>query len=1079
MMNRNFNQRYKAGQYMAGLALFVFAFQSPLALFAHPKAIASQQSAQETVTVKGIVLDDEDGKGLPGVTITDGQKKVIGNTSETGEFTIRIVKGSSLTFNMIGFTAVTRVITENQDKLSIRLVSSSSELNEVVVTALGIKRDEKALGYSVSVLKNEDLTNAMSNNWTNALTGKVAGLNMIKSGGGPAGSNKIILRGENSLLGESAALIVIDGVITSGSSGRSTGTGSSAYLSSDAPADFGNSLADINPDDIESVSVLKGPAATALYGSRGGNGAVIITTKSGKLNQKGIGVTINSNTSIETISRWPDYQTEYGQGDVGQDLYYSYLATADGASTRSTSSAWGPKFDGQSYFLYDPLTRTTSATRMPWVSYPDNHKEFFNTGSTFLNSIALDGGNEKTSARLSVTNLENKWIVPNTGYTRNTVSLSVNNKLTDKLQIASKINYTNKYSDNLPSTGYNNNTIMYFIRGLTPNMDMDWFKDYWLPNQVGIGQNRPFSSLLDNPYLIANEMLNKSNRNNVNGNVSATYNFLKNLSLMVRTSVDLSYEARSQQRPFNSNKFATGMYRTQNIYNQEINSDFMLRYDNKIGDKFEYAVTGGGSKMNNKYILDELRADQLLYPGVYSLANSKNPLLVIPVRTQYAVNSFYGLGSVTYDNFMYLDLTARNDWASTLATPTSTGNVSFFYSSASLSAVLSEKFKMPSQISYLKLRASLSQAGSGSTKAYQTAYAYNPTQFPGSLSNPTVIANPNLRPLLTTSYEFGLDLRLFESRLGFDIAVYNNDTKDQIIPSRIDYSSGYSGTILNVGKVRNKGIEVQLNAVPFKSSTGFNMNVFGTFSYNQNKVLALADSVGSLIMSSGPRGTIEARVGASMGDIYGLGYERAPDGQIIYRDGYPVMATNTKYLGNSTAAYKASIGTGFGYGKFKFNVLFDAQFGGKAYSLTHAVLAEEGKLTKTLPGRYNGIIGDGVVLNSDGSYSKNTVVATSAGTYYKSHFVRDNVESNLFSTDFIKLREARLDYTFTPKFLNKLGLQKGTIGLYGRDLFMFTHWPVFDPEFGTIGSTGDITAGFETGQFPSTRTFGLNITIGI
>ncbi|MET3115125.1 TonB-linked SusC/RagA family outer membrane protein [Pedobacter sp. CG_S7] len=1078
-MNMNSTQRHKAGQYVAGLALFVLALQMPQNTFASSAAVVFQQPAQETLTIRGTVVDDADGQPIPGVTIMDGQRKVLGVTSGTGGFQIKVPKGSSVIFTMLGYTESNRVMSTNQDNFSVRLKESSNALNEVVVTALGIKREEKALGYSVSTLKTEDLTNAISNNWTNALSGKVAGLNMIKSGGGPAGTNKIILRGENSLSGESEALIVIDGIITSGSSGRSTGTGSSAYLSGDSPADFGNSLADINPDDIESVSVLKGPAATALYGSRGGNGAVIITTKSGKLNQKGIGVTINSNTSIETISRWPEYQTEYGQGDVGQDLYYSYLATADGNSTRSTSSAWGPKFDGQSYFQYDPETRTTSATRLPWVSYPDNHKDFFQTGTTFLNSVALDGGNEKTSARLSITNLQNKWIIPNTGYNRNTVALSLSNKLTDKLQISSKVNYTNKYSDNLPSTGYNNQTIMYFIRGLTPNMNMDWFKDYWLPGQEGIAQNRPFSSLLDNPYLIANEMLNKSNRNNVVGNVTATYDFLKNLSLMVRTSVDLSYEARSQQRPFNSNKFANGMYRTQNIYNQEVNSDFLLRYNDKIGSKFEYSVTAGGSKMQNKYIRDELRADQLLYPDVFSFSNSKNLVVAMPYRADYAMNSFYGIGSVTYDRFLYLDLTARNDWTSILATPTSTENVSFFYSSASLSAVLSEKFQLPEQISFLKLRASLANAGSGTTKPYQTAYVYGPGAFPGSLENPTVIPNANLRPLMTTSYELGVDLRLFKSRLGLDVTVYQNDTKDQIIPSRIDNASGYTATILNVGKVTNKGLEIQVNGEPFKNKNGFNMNVFGTFSVNENRVIELADSVGSLVLSSGPRGTIEARVGGAMGDIYGLGYLRSPEGQIVYENGYPLMGQNTQYLGNSTARFKTSLGAGFGYKKFKLNVLFDAQFGGKAYSLTHAVLAEEGKLKKTLPGRENGIIGNGVVLNADGTYSPNTVIATSAGAYYKAHYVRDNVESNIFSTDYIKFREARLDYTFSPKFLKRVGLQKGTIGVYGRDLFMFTNWPAFDPEVGTIGSGGDITAGFETGQFPSTRTFGLNITIGI
>jgi TonB-linked SusC/RagA family outer membrane protein len=1074
----NYMQFKKPLRYL-GFAWIVVLMQLPQLLTAATGPVPSNFYFQETVNVKGTVKDAADKQPLPGVTITDNQKKVLGVTDQNGSFNLKVTKGSEISFNMIGYTVVKRVIEGAQGNLSIALSSSSSDLNEVVVTALGIKREEKALGYSVSTVKNEDLTDAISNNWTNALTGKVAGLNLLKSGGGPAGSNKIILRGENSLSGESAALIVIDGVITSGSSGRSTGSGSGAYLSGDSPTDFGNSLADINPDDIESVSVLKGPAATALYGSRGGNGAVIITTKSGKLNQKGIGITINSNTSIETISRWPDYQYEYGQGDAGQDLYYSYLATADGSSTRSTSSAWGPKFNGQSYFQYDPVTRTTSAQRLPWVPYPNNHKDYFRTGNTFLNSIALDGGNAKTSARLSVTNLKNNWIIPNTGYTRNTVSLSLTNKLTDKLQIASKINYTNKYSDNLPSTGYNNQSIMYFIRGLTPNMNMDWFKDYWIPGQEGFGQTRPFSSLLDNPYLIANEMLNKSNRNNVVGNVSATYNFTKNFSVMVRSSMDLSYEARSQQRPFNTNKFVNGMYRTQNIFTQETNSDFLLRYSNKFLSKFEYNVTGGGSQMHNRYTRDEVRADQLLYPGVYTFANAKNVLVTSPYRSQVAVNSLYALGSISYDGFLYLDLTARNDWTSTLARPTSTDNVSFFYPSAGLSAILSEKLKLPDFVSFLKLRGSIASVGSGGTAPYGTSYAYDPTGFPGGLSNPTVIANEDLRPLRTNSYELGLDVRLFKSRLSLDLAVYNNNTFDQIFRSPIDRASGYNAVILNAGKVQNRGVEVQLNGKPIKSKSGLNMDLFATFSFNDNKIVELADSIDTYVISSGPRGTIEARPGGVMGAIYGLGYQRSPDGQIIYSNGFPLLSDKSMFLGNSTARFKTGLGTNMSYKNFKLNLLFDAQFGGKGYSLTHAVLSEEGKLKKTIPGRYNGIIGEGVVQNADGTFSPNTVVATSAAAYYKAHFGRDNVESNIFSTDFIKFREARLDYSFKPQVLKRLGLQKATIGVYGRDLLMFTNWPAFDPEFGTIGADGDIAAGFETAQFPSTRTFGLNITIGI
>ncbi|GAB3924591.1 SusC/RagA family TonB-linked outer membrane protein [Mucilaginibacter myungsuensis] len=1042
-------------------------------------ATSSFFQQQQNVTVKGTVLDETDNSPLPSVTIVDAQRKPVGTTDINGNFNISVPRGTELTFSFVGYAPKKHVVTGAQEKLIIKIASSTSDLNEVVVTALGIKREEKALGYAVTNIKNKELTDAMPNNWTDALQGKVAGLNLIKSGGGPAGTSKIILRGETNLTGDNAALIVVDGVVTSGASARQTnpGLGGSAYLAADSPSDFGNSLSDINPNDIESVSVLKGPAAAALYGLRGSNGAIIITTKSGSA-RKGIGVTFNSNTAIDQVYHFPDYQMEYGQGADGQDLYYSYLATADGASTRSTSSAWGPKFNGQSYFQYDPVTNTTSATRLPWVPYKNNRQNFFETGRTFTNSISLEGGTEKTTARLSATNLKNTWIVPNTGYTRNTIALSASSKLTDKLQINGKVNYTNKYSDNLPSTGYNNQTIMYFLRGMTPNMNLDWFKNYYLTGQEDIAQSRPFSSLLDNPYLIANEMLNKSNRHQMTGTVSATYNFLKNLSLTVRTATDLSYEERSQQRPKSTNKFPDGSYRTQNLYSQEINSDFLARFNSTFLRKFDYSVTVGGSRLTNHYNKTELQADKLLYPGVYTLANSRVTLVSLPTMADYAFNSLYALGSLSYDNFVYLDVTARNDWASTLATPTSSDNSSFFYPSASLSVILSEKLNLPKQINYFKLRASLASTGSSGVAPYYTSTVYLPTQFAGGLTNSTLLPNLGLKPQRTRSLEFGTEMRLFKSRLGFDVAVYQNNTFDQILQGRIDPSAGSQAAIVNSGEVRNRGIEISANGTPVQTTGGLKWTLNGTFTANRSKIISLVDTVSNLVLSNGPRGTLEARVGQSFGDIYGLGYVYSPDGKIVYNNGLPLLSTTTKYIGNANPQFKGSLGSTFAYKKVSLTVLFDGQWGGTAYSLTSAVLSEEGKLTKTIPGRYNGIIGDGVMLDGSGNYVPNTVVAPSAQGYYNAHFNRDNVESNSFGTDFIKFREARIDYSFAPKLVQKLGMQKATIGLYGRNLFMWTNWPVFDPEFGTLDGSGQITAGFESGQFPSTRTMGFNLTIG-
>ena len=1032
--------------------------------------------AADPKPVKGRVTDAK-GDGLPGVSVRIKDTTTGASTAADGSYDLSAQPGNVLLFSFIGYEAQELVVGE-KSTYDVTLREDITSLDEVVVTALGIKREEKALGYAVTKVSNEQLTQAKSNNWTDALSGKVAGLNLVKSGGGPAGSNKIVLRGESSLAGDNDALIVVDGVVLGGSN-RATGGGSTAYLQSESPVDFGTSLNDINPEDIESVTVLKGPGATALYGSRGGNGAVIITTKSGKAHQKGIGVTFNSNSALDQISRWPDFQYEYGQGAAGED-YYSYGATADGPSTRSTSSAWGPKFNGQSYFQYDPATGTAGTERTPWVPYENNRKDFFRTGKTFTNTIAIDGGTDRTAVRLSLTNLQNTWIIPNTGYDRNTIALSASQKITDRLTVSTKVNYTNRGSDNLPSTGYNNQTIMYWTMFQLPNSSLDWIKDYWAPGATGITQRYPFSSLVDNPYLIANEMLNKSNRNSLTGNVQVNYKFSKDWNLMLRSALDFSYEARSQQRPKDTEKYKEGMYRNQNIFSQEMNHDFLLQYAHKFG-KVETSLSGGGSALRNRYNKDELRAERLLYPGVFSFANSRDLPLALPYRAEFAVNSFYGLASIGYNNFLYLDLTARQDWTSTLATANSTANTGFFYPSASLSTVLSQILPLPEFVSFAKLRGSWSQVGSGTTTPYLTSYTYAVASgYPSGLSNPSAIANAGLKPRRTESVELGADLRFLRNRIGLDVSVYRNNTYDQILQVPIDRASGYNFAVLNAGLVRNQGLEIQTNATLITNSRGFSWKTYATFTANRNMVVALADSVLTYQLQRGPggRGSVEARPGGTMGAIYGRGYERAPEGQIIYQNGYPVLGNEIKYLGNALPQWKASAGTEFSYKQLRLNILFDGQFGAKAYSMTNAVLAEQGKSTLTLPGRYNGIIGQGVIANDDGTFRPNDVVAENIPAYYVAHYGRDNVEANLFRTDFIKLREMRLDYALPASLLGKLKLTQASLGIYGRDLFIFTKWPAFDPEFGTLND-GTIDLGFELGQFPSTRTMGINLTVGI
>jgi outer membrane receptor protein involved in Fe transport len=717
-----------------------------------------------------------------------------------------------------------------------------------------------------------------------------------------------------------------------------------------------------------------------------------------------------------------------------------------------------------------------------WRAYPDQTRDYFKTGTNLINTISFDGGTDKTTARFSFTNVKNKWITPNTGFTRNSLALSVNSKVSDKLTISSKVNYTNRVSDNLPGAGYGNQSIMYWYIFWQPNADMNWLKRYWVPGQEERKIFYPFSTFPENPYAIAYEFINRSNRHNITGNVQAAYNFTKELSLQVRASMDMGYDRRAQQRPFDAgSKFQAGSYRTQNIFSQEVSGDFLLKYAKKVKD-FDLTGTFGGSALKNTYNKDEVRADSLITPGIYSMSNAARPLETIPYNSQYAINSFYALFTGGYKDYLFMDITARKDWNSTLATPERKDNAGFLYSSVSSSFIASEVLKMPKSVDFAKIRLSVASVGGGTTTPYRTAYNYSTagSLYSGGLQNPTLLANPDLKPLKTTTYEAGFNIRMLKNRLNVDAAFYTGNTKDQILERIIDRASGYTRTVINAGKVSNKGIELAVSGTPVITKSGFKWTSSLVYSSNRNRIESLPDS--SIVLRTGPvgGGQVVAKVGGSMGDLYGRGYVRAPDGQVVYDPltGNAKITDDVIYLGNVLPKGKLGFSNDFYFKGFHLNLLFDAQWGGVAHSLTHYKLAEQGKLTKTLPGRYNGIIGNGVVDDGTGKFIPNTTVATDIDQYYRSHWGIDNAEGSTFSTNFIKFREARLDFTLNKKMTKKIGLQKVVFGVYGRNLFIWSDWPAFDPEFGTLAGD-DIVQGFEIGQFPSTRSIGFNLVVGL
>ena len=1046
-------------------------------------------------TITGRVTDLATNEALSGVTV-----QVVGTargtaTDDAGQYSISAATGETLQFSAVGYHESEIKVAETS-VINVQLTTGGQELEGVVVTtALGIKREAKSLGYSQTTLDNRDLTDAISGNWTDALSGKVAGLDMIRSGAGPAGSNKIILRGENNLTGDNEALIVVDGVVINNGTGRRTSNGGELTYNTttgdNMPTDYGSGLNDLNPQDIESVTILKGPGAAALYGQRGANGAIIITTKAAKTQKKEWNITFNSNYAAETINRWPDMQWEYGQGTEGR-TYYSYGAGPDGASTSATSSAYGPRFDGQMFYQFNPGLVGQDTVRTLWQPYTNKIREYFETGQTFTNSITANKNFGNTNLRLSYTNLQNKWIVPNTGYARNSASLALNSRPTEKLQINTRLNYVNRASDNLPGAGYGNQSIMYWFIFWQPNADLDWLKNYWhlkdgSGNDIPPGYRimYPYSSFPENPYAIAYEFLNASNRNTLVGNISATYNFNKNLSLMVRQSGDWGHEDRSQKRPYDAGtRFPKGSYRTQEITSQEWTTDFLLRYDRQLTTNWKGTFTAGGATLSNYYDRQEMRGDSLSEPFNYTLDGVLGSPVYIPFKSRYVINSFYGLAALAYKDHFFVDLSGRQDWNSVLATPSRSTNSGFFYPAVNMSYVLSDAFKLPQAFNFAKLRLSLSSVGSGTTIPYRTSYNYvRDFLFDSSYyQNPTVLANPDLKPLRTVTFEIGTNLRMFKNRLTIDVAAYRGNTSNQILERVLDRSSGYTREVINAGTVQNSGLElaVDINTIKSRKKEGFDWRTTVIYSGNRNKILSMPDS--SLVLQLGPigGGQIVARPGGSMGDLYGRGYVRSPDGQIVYNEatGWAVQSADPVYLGNTIPKGKLSLGNSFNFKRIRVNILFDGQWGGVAHSLMHHKLAEQGKLTSTLPGRYQGIIGKGVIQNPDGTYRPNDVVATNIDQYYRSHWGIDNAEGNTFSTDFIKFRELRVEYNFPAQLLQRIRLKQAGIGVFGRDLFIWSPWPAFDPEFGTIQGS-DIVRGFEVAQFPSTRTIGVNLFIGL
>ena len=1061
--------------------------------------LAIAAAAQER-SVEGTVFDGDGKTPLVGVTVIVKGAPTRGTvTGADGRYSIRAKEGEELTFTYLGYEETTLRIGGGKTRLDVTMRPKAEQIEGVVVTALGMTREQKALGYAVSKVGNDDLTAAVSNNWLDALSGKVAGLNFDHASSGPGGSIRVTLRGESTVnMDNNTALFVIDGVPMS--SGM-TAMGGAAYNNTDAGVDYGNGAADLNPEDIDNVSVLKGPAATALYGSRAANGAIVITTKAGR-ETKGLGISFSSNFSFERAGYWPDFQDEYGPGNNGARTYSFYNVKADQSTTGEAASrtysryTWGPRYEGQKLYQwasYDPDTKMYT----PMDFKPrDWYKGFFETGATYKNSVSISGNNGKGgSIRVSFTDTRNTWIVPNTGYKSQSFSVSFAQKLRI-VELAGKVNYYRKDSDNLPMIGYSTSSPTYTLLWSRNNLDVRWYEQEY--RQGKDLYPAALNNLSDNPYAQAYEQLNTMDRDRVYGNVSATFDIYKGLKLMLRTGLDMNREFRTRRKPFGTLSNINGYFRQQNVENTEMNNDFLATYERPIG-KFHINVSLGGNSMYQEGRVMTATADELLTEGVYNLSNAKSGVITKSQRSRKMVNSLYGLVQLSYDDCLFLDITGRNDWSSTLAP----GHWSFFYPSVSASWVLTDtkalglRDRMP-WLTFLKLRASWANVGND-TSAFVINNYYSVTDFASGYFLPTAWALYNMKPENVESWEAGLEAKFLRNRITFDAAFYNNTTTDQIINTPVDYSTGVSSKYINAGEIRNRGVELASRLQPVRTKD-FNWDINLTWSKNWNKVISLAPGVDSWVISSGARGQVIATPGGTLGDLYGYGYAKAPEGSyilntdgsridvsgqtVVDEHGYPMLASEEMVkMGNVQPDWRAGFSTSLKYKGVRLSATFAAQWGGMAYSLTHAQLSRQGKLTNTLYGRYGGVLHEGVVargLDAQGNmvYNPNTTVTENVVTYYLDRvYSMNNVETSAFDTSYLKLRELRLEWTLPKKWITRTRvLQGATVAVFGTNLFCWTKWPFYDPEVGTLNGAS-ITRGFETASYPMTRTYGFNIKL--
>lgn len=1071
-------------------------------LFLLALAIGVIQGAAQVTTVRGIVTTEEDGEPVIGASVIVKGTALGTVTDVNGRFELSGLPPSA-TRLLISYISLMAKEVAIAPQVSVTLKSDTHLLDEVVVTALGISREKKALGYTAQEVKQDALVQGKDNNLLNSLSGKIAGVRITNTQG-DVGSSRIVIRGETSIAGENQPLFVVDGIPVDNSqlNARSSGR------------DFKNAIADLNPEDIKTLTVLKGPNAAALYGARAAHGAIVITTKGGDKRQKGIGITLHSSTQVSFVATLPEFQNLFGQGAGGR---FSYVDGKGAGVNDGVDESWGPRLDiGLLIPQFDsPLDADGNRVATPWVSHPNNVRDYFRMGISTNSGISVARGDDKYQFRVGYNYEKQVSIVPDAGTNKTNISLNTDYHLAKWIVVGATANYIVYTAPSLPGSATPSGSN---VRSNSPMLQFLWFGRQVDTNSLKADYTRNWnSSYYDNPFWSASYNTQSQERHRLIGDLHAEFRLTDGLNVRFRTSTDWYNDRRKSKVKWGSAGAGSpyGSYAEDAYTVKENNTEVLATYIKQLNKNWGIDALLGFNVRNKQYENNYQAAPRLAVADLYTLTNSRDPLTSSNDFYRLRQYGLYGSIQLDYRRWAFLNITGRNDWSSTLPVD----NNSYFYPSVTASVLLSEAFGWRSKtVNYLKIRGGWSQVGADANP-YQLATVFtSETAFNGNplQSSSTIGMNPNLKPEKTSSIEAGFEAAFWDNRLYLDFTYYKTDSRNQILKLATTAASGYTSQVRNAGHIRNRGYEIQLGAVPIQTSKGFRWNLDLNYGANSSKVVKLDDEgliTSYQLYSSGIQ--ILASVGEAYGTLFGTSYVRDANGNVVVdANGLPKISTTNKTLGKFTPDWTGGISNTFSYRSLSLSFLIDASVGGSIFSNTNKTGKYTGVLANTLSGRdaehgglwyYTDAMGNNVRLSespsysvsSDGLYyaqvngqstrvyqdgimvegvtesgSKNEEVV-SAEKYY--HRIYSIAEANVYDASYVKLREVALSYRLPRLWTQKLHLQEASVTLTGRNLWtIYKSVPNIDPE--SALTTGN-AQGVEAYSLPTTRSFGVNLSV--